>query len=154
MTSTYNDSTDAMRHRLKLAMESAEAVAVNNGVAIFLAFSGIEGNNKLPRDKVCARLDVQHILDDQQTLSNCVEEPFKKRYLVSGMLFVEFYAPKTTANAAKIIGDLAEIAKTAFRGREMNGSITFRRTRIVTAPKEDEFYRLDVSSDFEYHQIG
>ncbi|CAA2409750.1 Phage Minor tail protein [Xanthomonas phage Suba] len=135
-------------------MQSAAAVAANLGNPVELAFSGIEGNAKLPRDKVCARLDVQHILDDQQTLSNCVEEPFKKRYLVSGMLFVEFYAPKTTVNAAKIIGELAEIAKAAFRGREMNGNITFRRTRIVTAPKEDDFYRLDVSSDFEYNQIG
>lgn len=103
--------------------------------------------------KYWARLSVQTVTEEQTALGEC-DAPSKRRYTASGLVFVQLFAPKSDSRGAELLGELAMIARNAYRGKSTAGSVWFRNCRIKELPMEDLFYCRNVVCEFEYDDIG
>ncbi len=120
-----------------------------------IEWHGKETSGKVDRAKVWARFSTQNVLEDQATLSACVDEPFVRRYNGSGLIFVQLFLPKTVANALIKGRTLAKVARNAYRGKKSDGGITFHNVRINDGlPPEELFYRINVVAEYDYDELG
>lgn len=116
---------------------------------------GRESLGKADRAKVWARFSTQNVTEEQATISACVDEPFKRRYESSGLVFIQLFMPKSVDNAVISGRKLAKIARNAFRGKKTNGGVTFYNVRINDdIPPEELFYRINVVAEYEFDEIG
>lgn len=116
---------------------------------------GKETKDKADRTKVWVRFSTQNVFEEQATLSACVDQPFVRRWNGSGLIFIQFFLPKTVANAVIQGRKLAKVAKTAFRGKKTQGGVTFYNTRINdNVPPEELYYRLNVVSEYDFDELG
>lgn len=97
---------------------------------------------------------VQNVKELQTTLSNNVATPGAKRYTSLGLVIMQFYMPKNVANAKDTGRNLAMIAKNAYRGKNTTTGIWFRNTRIVDLPTFEDWYRLNVISEYQYDELA
>jgi hypothetical protein len=110
---------------------------------------------KPDNSKFWCRVSTQTILDRQATLSDCVGEPFKKRFETSGLLFGQIFAPKAVVNSYELGYRLAILARGVYRGKTSNpGGIVFQNVRINELPPEELSWRFNVVAEFEFDEIG
>ena len=120
-----------------------------------IEWHGKETKDKIDRLKVWARFSTQNVFEEQATLSACVDEPFKRRFNGSGLIFVQLFLPKTVANALIKGRTLAKVARNAFRAKKTDGGVVFYNVRINDdiAP-EEMFYRINVVAEYDYDELG
>lgn len=116
---------------------------------------GREQLGKADREKVWARFSTQNVFEEQATLSACVDEPFKRRFNGSGLIFVQLFLPKSVDNAVILGRKLAKVARNAFRGKKTDGGVTFYNARINdNIPPEELYYRINVVAEYDYDELG
>jgi hypothetical protein len=104
--------------------------------------------------KFWCRFSTQSVFEEQTTLSNCAGEPGKKRFTLSGLVFIQLFCPKSNARANELGQKLAEVAKKTFRGKATENKIWFRNVRINDLEPENLYYRFNVVAEFEYDEMG
>lgn len=116
---------------------------------------GKETKDKVDRTKVWARFSTQNVIEEQATLSACVDEPFVRRWNGSGLIFIQLFLPKTVANAVIQGRKLAKVARNAYRGKKTDGGVTFHNVRINdNLDPEEQFYRINVVAEYDYDELG
>lgn len=107
------------------------------------------------RSKVWVRFSTQNVFDEQITLSDCVEAPFRRRYESNGLIFVQFFLPKSVDNAVKKGRKLAKVARNVYRGKKSLGGIVFHNVRINdNILPEAEYSRINVVAEYEFDEVG
>lgn len=149
---TYTEAKDAMRQRFydKWRVESPAIVGYTPDVY----WKNTEKDFVPPRDKYWCRFSTQTVIEGQDTLSTCVGEPGKLRYEAQGLVIIQLFCPKSDIQADEKGSKLAEIARDAFRGKNING-VWFRNARINDGlTPEDLYYRFNVVAEFIYNEIA
>lgn len=115
---------------------------------------GIPEPAKPPQDKFWIRFTQRNVIEQQATLSNCVTEPFKRRYENSGFIVIQLFCPRSKDTSMHLGRNLAKLARSAYRGKTTAGGIVFRNVTIVELDPEELFYRFNVKSEYEFGEIG
>lgn len=145
------DAIDEMYAAVWIAWQN-ETVAVTSYVPE-MRWQGKEQPEKPSgNSKFWARTSYQVLQDKQATLSNCVGEPFKKRYTTKGLILVDISSPKGLNNEQKGLL-LAEVVKKALRKPTPNG-VTLLNARVMPMLPKDDCYRHLAIANFEYDEIG
>ncbi len=99
--------------------------------------------------KLWARLTVESADERQTTLRlNC------QRFTISGLVFVQIFAPPAIDMANEYLQKLAVVARNAFRGKSTDGGIWFRNFAIKPLPPENSWLRINVAGEFEFDEIS
>ena len=153
MTVAYDEGLDEI-----FALFSAAWLANTPAIVGYMPdvrWPNIEEPAKPPSDKFWARVSNKTVLEEQCSMSACVEQPGLRRYEISGLVFVQIFCPKQLATASELGKKLAIIARNAFRGKQTEpGRVWFRNTTINELPPEALFYRYNVVSEYEFDDIG
>lgn len=109
---------------------------------------------KIDFSKYFVRVSQQTVLETQSTLTTECFLPGHKRFTVDGMLFVQLFCPKSQADAEEKGGDLARIARDAYRTPALGQSIFYRRGRIQELAPEEKCIRFNVVTEYQYDEIS
>lgn len=112
-------------------------------------YQGVEEPETPPSDKYWVRLSQQTVLESQSTFRNGVNG---KRYTTEGLVFVQIFCPRSDSESMEKGRKLAKVARNAYRGKSIPGSIWFRDSRINEIPPEEKFIRFNVISEYEYDE--
>lgn len=148
----YEQAIDEMFALFK-AKWDAESAAVA-GYVPEIRWDGVPEAGTPDKSKFWARVSTQEIRENQDTLSDCVGEPGKKRYLASGLIFVQIFSPLSIASSKHKGRILARIARNAFRGKTTAGGIWFRNARINNLAADDNWNRFNAVAEYEFNEIG
>ncbi|MES2180720.1 MAG: hypothetical protein V4493_01300 [Pseudomonadota bacterium] len=115
-----------------------------------IIYQGVETGAKMPTDKLWMRVSQQTITEEQAG----PKADAVRRYTSDGLVFVQLFIAKTKVENYAIGTQVAQLVKTAFRGKQTTGCIWFRNVRIQELPSEDAWYRLNVVSEYQYDEIS
>lgn len=124
------------------------------GYAPEVRWQGVEEPDSVDGSKFWVRISTQHVFEEQKTFSTEVAGSGKRRYEVSGLVFVQLFCPKSNPRAFEVGRLLAEVARGAFRGKSTPGNVWFYNVRINELDPEELFFRFNVVGEFEYDEIG
>lgn len=153
MTTTYSQARDEMYGLINTKIKD-ESTAIM-GYIPRVYWNGTTPRHKGKRSRMFLRVSNQIVFESQTTLSTCEGEDGQKRYTTSGLVFIEFYMPRSD-NQSNLHGEsLAVILRNAFRKAPSGDSgIVYRNARLLNGiPNEEQFYRLNVVTEFEYDEI-
>jgi hypothetical protein len=121
------------------------------GEALIVNYQGVTTEEKMPVDKFWSRVSIQTVIEEQTALAG---NDLKRRYTSNGVVFVQLFIPVIRLPDYEKGTKLAQLIKTAFRGKQTENCIWFRNTRIQELPKENAWFRINVVSDYQYDEIG
>lgn len=150
---TYSSAIDALYGHFLDNWNDSEASALL-GYDAQILWANLEPNKKPDSSKTWLRVSQQTVLEHQSTLSNDVGEAGKRRFTTTGLIFVQFFFPKSEPRSWQVGRNLAEIARNIFRHSLTNNSIWFRRAKINELPEERDTFRLNVVAEYEYDELG
>lgn len=148
----FDDTRDEINTLFSTAWSAKSAAVV--GYIPEIRWQGVQYRSTPDGSKFWVRLSKQTIFEEQATFSDCVEEPGKKRYTASGLIFVQLFCPKSETRSFKLGERLSKIARNAFRGKTTPGKIWFRNVRINEIDPEELYNRFNVVAEFEYDELG
>jgi hypothetical protein len=120
-----------------------------------IRWAGVEEPDKPPMNAFWCRVSTITTTPEKQTALRIGVAPSQnRRYTSSGIVFVQIFCPMSVADAMNKGRKLAELARNAFRGKETANNVWFRDMRIDPLAPEDEFYRFNVSVEYEFDEIG
>lgn len=151
MSCTYSQAVDEIYTQFATVWNAGATAIV--GTVPEVRYQDREDGAKLPQGVYWCRISLQTISDRQSTLSNCVGTPFKRRYQTNGLVFIQLFVPKTEKDKTKG-RRLAELARSAFRGKETPLKVVFSNAAIKPLPDENLFYRFNVVSEYEHDEIA
>lgn len=96
--------------------------------------------------KFWTRISQQTVLSGQKTLSNTT-----RIFETSGLIFIQIFCPKSIVNSFNLGRQLAQKALETFRSRTSN--VRFINARIQELPSEENFYRFNVVSEYDYWEV-
>jgi hypothetical protein len=148
MLPTYLDARNDLFAQLLTVKPAVETVL---GYPWEVVYQGVMLPDKVPTDKVWSRISQQTVLEEQATLSG---NDLKRRYTTDGLVFVQIFIPQTYPQDYGRGLQVAELVKTAYRGKNTDNCMWFRNTRIQELPPETAWFRINVVSEYTYDQIG
>lgn len=148
MIADYVDARDELFAQYQTILASTPAII---GESLKTVYQGVESGGKVPTNKFWARVSQQTVIEGQATLRGT---DLTRRYRSEGLIFVQLFGAKDLIEDYAKLTKLGALIKTAFRGKQTNGCIWFRNTRIQELPNEDAWYRLNVVSEYTYDEIG
>lgn len=152
MSLTPSEARDEMFSLFSVAWATdAPAIA---GYAPEVRWQGKEEPAAPDASKFWVRVSTQHVFEEQKSLTTEVTGQGKRRYEVSGLIFVQLFCPKSNPRATEQGYLLAQVARAAFRGKSTPGNVWFYNVRINELPEEDQFYRFNIIGEYEYDEIG
>ena len=153
MTTTYRGARNVMFDRINDAVNGP--IATLFGYTPQVRWPFVAEPDKPDNTKIWFRVSSQIVEEQQSTLSTCEGLPGQKRYETTGLLFIEMYMPKMVREAGVKGIDAAIIIRDTFRNAPSGeAGITYYRARINDGIlPEEQFYRLNVVTEFEYDEI-
>lgn len=148
MIADYVDGRDQLFAQYQTVLPQTVPII---GEQLITIYQGVEAPGKIPSNKFWARLSQQTVLESQATLRG---GDLKTRYTTDGLIFVQIFGAKDKPQNYEKLTKLAALIKTAFRGKQTDGCIWFRNTRIQELPPEDAWFRLNVVSEYQYDELG
>lgn len=115
-----------------------------------ILWPNIEPDEKPDSSKTWLRVSTQTVLRQQTTLG----PPGQRRFTVDGLIFVQFFFPKSKADSATLINNVADITVNIFDQPSECNLIQFYRARSRELPEERDTYRLNVVAEYEYDELG
>lgn len=113
-----------------------------------IRYGDVVVQSPVANDAYWIRINMQVVLEEQETLRNGV-----RRFLTSGLIIVQVFAPITDVNALVNIDSIADQLRDALRiyqGNEME----FTSARISdNMPAEPNWLRANVISNYAYRQF-
>jgi len=152
MPTTYRQAVDDI-FTLFAAKWNAETTAIVGYIPV-VQYQNIEAPGKIPTDKYWCRVSQKGIDEQQSSLSNSVIAPGNRNYSPIGLVFVQLFAPRSAHNAMLTLRALAEVARSAYRGKRSPNDVVFNRTRIVELDPDETFFSINVISEYEYDENG
>lgn len=162
MTANYEKAIDEIFSLFLLAWNANSASIV--GYVPEIRWQGVRPAEGLPEkpegDKYWVRVSTQTVIEEQTSLSACVEKDENgatlpaSRYTASGLVFIQLFCPKSDARSMEIGRKLAMIAKKAYRGKKTESGVWFLNVRINPLDDEQLWNRFNVIAETEYDEIG
>lgn len=119
-----------------------------------LRFQGKEENAIPARDKYWGRVSTQMVREGEAGVG-ADEDGMTRRYDAAGLLFVQCFAPMSgDALAWPRLGDLADLALRAVRGKKTASGVWFRNVRRQELAPDGKFQRMNVVAEFQYQERG
>lgn len=147
MILTYTQAIDAMFTRVKLGLEAGWPDIV--GEMPELRWQGVEEAAIPSGDAYWARISQQTVFEKQQTLGKQGERLFES----AGLLFVQIFCPRTSAESYDKGRQMALVARNVFRGQ--NDGVWFRNARIADdLEPEQGWNRFNVVTEYEFTEIA
>lgn len=103
--------------------------------------------------KIWLRASTQIVEEMQSALSACEQSEGQKLYTSYGLVIIEFYIPRTEPNGTLALMWASQL-RDAFRNASSNDGVIYRKARINDgiAP-EEQFFRVNVISNFEFDEV-
>lgn len=152
MSTTYPEAVDEMFSLLNTAWIANSAAIV--GYLPELRWPNQEQPSTPDGSKFWGRVSQLTVQEIQTTLSDACGENGQKRYTASGLIFVQLFAPKSTASSADTLRNLAQMLKTALRGHTTSGKVWFRNAQVKELSAENQSWRSNVVAAYEYDEVG
>lgn len=113
-----------------------------------------EKDSKPDASKIWLRVSRQTVTNPQTAIQNNFRGQSARKYTNNGLLFIQIFSPKTNGVFPKV-EKLAEMfVKEVFRGKSTEHCIVFRNARFNELPPENDWYRLNVVTEYEYDEIS
>ena len=152
MTLNHDQAKDEMFAAFNAAWSAGSAAIV--GYVPEVRWPGKE-EDKPDGSKFWARVSEQVVDEPQTSLSACLgESQNAMRTTCYGLLFVQIFAPKSVDDGYDKGDKLAQLGKTAFRGKKTSGGVWFRNARATSLPAEDLWNRFNVVTEYEYDEVS
>lgn len=148
MIETYLAGREELLNQL---MTVKPAIDTLLGYVPNLVIQGVQSPGKQPTDKIHLRFSQQTVIEEQATLAG---SDLKRRYTTDGLVFVQIFSPIASLNDYANGLKVAELVKSAYRGKNTENCMWFRNTRIQELPPEEAWFRVNVVSEYTYDQIG
>lgn len=97
------------------------------------------------------RVSTQTVSQEKANLSN---SPGDNRYRTDGILFLQLFAPLTDPQGFDKMNALAELARNAYRAKQLPGDAFFRNERKRELANDNKFFRCNVIVEYQYDAIG
>lgn len=148
----YSDAIKEMFQRFETVWNAgATAIA---GYIPEVRWPGVLERAKPPVDKFWVRISQRGVFEEQATLSDCVGIPGQRHYESSGFIYVQLFCPKSQDTAMQVGRKLAELARSAYRGKTTPGGVWFRDVTILSLDPEESWYRFNVRTEYEFGELG
>jgi hypothetical protein len=128
-------------------LENAESVLTYIPEIIW---NGINRNEKLLTNLFWVKVWQETVTENQATFTN---QNSKKRFEVSGLVFVQILCPRQITNSVELGRRLAMIAKDAFRGHSTSGKVWFRNAQVKEIAPDEKFHRFNVIAEYNYDEL-
>lgn len=146
MTDYYN-ATDEMFGHVTDAWADVTMSVV--GYLGDLRYAGKEIATVADKRKHWARVSTQTVREHQTAFGDRA-----KRYTTRGLLFVQLFSPKLDPNGADQGRQIAEGMKNCFRGKQTASSVLFQNARIQELQSDDDSFRWNVVTEYQYDYYG
>jgi hypothetical protein len=133
---------DAWLAQAALAIEATDAPPV--------FWQGVEEKVPPAQDKPYARFAINHVLQNQSSLSN---ENGVRKWQAGGQILIQTFGPMSGGNGLQIAEALAIVAKNAYQGKSSPGGIWFRNCRANEVGPTDGWYQFNMIADFTYEEL-
>lgn len=153
MIESYSQANSELYTPIKTLIESAEIVTLF-GYAIDVRWPNNEKTSNPAADKIWLRVSRQTVTNPQTAIQNNYRGQSARRYTNYGLLFVQLFSPKTNGVYPKVEILADALVKKAFRGKSTEHCITFRNARMNEVAPENDWYRLNVVTEYEYDEIS
>lgn len=150
MTATYTGAIDAI-FSLFLAHWTFNAPGVV-GYVPELRWPG--DSNAAPADssRFWGRVSQQTVEQRQTSFATNVDGE-GRRYRTTGLVYLQLFCPATVDGV--VHGrELADVARSAFKGRATTNGVAFNNVAIQEPPPENGRFRLNVVAQYEYDEIS
>jgi hypothetical protein len=144
---TYREARNEINGAFLERWNAETAVIV--GYVPEVRWQGVQERGLPDGSKFWVRVSAQSVQESQTTFA----EVGKQRFTGTGLVFVQLFCPKSDSQCYDKGLKLAEVAKSAFRGKSANG-VWFRNTTIRELPQEEVFERFNVIAEFEFDEIA
>lgn len=148
------DAEDALNAVINTALtDPAVTTLLGQFGPLVLLWDGIEKAFPPNGQQYWIRVSHQSIISPQTTLNGCV--PGQRRFTTSGLTFLQLFAPTADKQYGRKALLLATIARDCLRTARLD-TVLVRNARInkLTAPLENDQYRLNVVAEHEYDELG
>ncbi len=155
MTATVEQAEDEMRALFKAFWDANTASIV--GYVPEVRWQGIEKKATPDGSRFWCRFSTQEVVENLNSLSDCVQADGQRRYEHGGLIYVQIFAPKAEANSFRKGKQLAKVARNSFRGKSTSpGNVWFRKARINEIPSPDVAvtYQFNVVIEYSFDEIG
>ena len=149
MTLTYTQAIDEMYGMFLTAWNADASNYTTGAYTPEVRYEGVENPNELDYSKHWCRLSDRPVIDTQASFRNGDQG---QCYDVEGLLFIQLFAPKSDSQAWRQCEQLAELVKNTFRGHSTSGKVWFRNTRIQKLNPENDWYRINVVSEYRFFE--
>lgn len=113
-------------------------------------WQGIEEAAKPDSSKYWIRISQQTIEEVQKSFT---AENSRKRFQISGLVFVQLFCPKTDSQAFNNGRQLAVVARNAFRGNKTSAGVWFRNAVIKELSSEESYHRFNIVVEYQYDEM-
>lgn len=149
-----SDAEDVMNAAINTALtDPSVSTLLGTFGPLVILWPGLE--KVLPPDgtKYWIRVSHQPVLSPQTAMSGCA--PGQRRFTTSGLTFLQLFAPTADKQYGRTALLLATIARDALRSARLD-TVVFRNARInpLTAPIQNDQYRLNVVAEHEYDELA
>lgn len=153
MIDSYSQANGELYKPIKDILESVEIVTLF-GYAIDVRWPNNEKLENPTSDKIWVRVSRQTVSNPQTAIQNNYRGQSARKYTNYGLLFVQLFSPKTNGVYPKVEKLAETLLKNAFRGKSTEHCITFRNARMSEVTPENDWYRLNVVTEYEYDEIS
>lgn len=150
MTTTYTGAIDDIFKIFEDAWLAGSAAIV--AYVPEIRWQGKEKEDKSPVTKYWVRVSTQTVIDKQSAMNS--QTNGKRRYRTEGLVTVQLFCPKTDKLGHDNGNLLAELARSAFRGKRTPGGVSFYDARIVPLPPDGDAFKFNIVSNYRYAEIG
>lgn len=135
------------------AWQTATAAVVTDGTPVAMRYQGVttgEHAGEPEQGTFWARVSMQTVDEFQETLRNGET----RRFVTSGLVFVQIFAPNTHGEAQAWSDRLAELVRNTFRERLVDDNLEFTGVAIDdNVRREPAWLPVNINGRFTYRQF-
>ena len=128
---------------------TANAPALNGGVAPRVEWQGVDALSPPPADQPFARVYVRHAASRQVTFGPAGQRRFER----VGLVTVQTLAPLGNRSGLSLAESLGIIARNAYEGVGTASGIWFRKVTLQEMGPAGPHYMFSLTAEFEYHEV-
>lgn len=143
----YSEAKDRIYKQVTDCLDSGAAAII--GEVPDIRYKGLEKPGLPDQSKYWVRVSTQEVDTQQTSLRN----DNSKRYTSDGLVFVQFFSPKSDSLGVTNGEELAKLVRNCLRANLPDCSLVFRNARIRELDPEKNWTRFNVIAEFEYDEI-
>lgn len=143
---------ESMYEHFSTIWDASVGAIVPGGIEV--RYQGNIYNEDPDRNAYWCKLSTVYTRSEQSTLSNSVRELGKKRYKVTGIIFLQVFGPRHQPGAWHKCDALAKLGQKVFREYVATGNVWYNNATVESLPYEENWIRFNTSARFTYDDFS